>query len=125
VEAVDLRRLPLAFCVLAAAGLNACGREAVKNLIDETRAPVRVIVEIRLEQTEQPSEKDLQLRRAVADAIEHEHIGIVARSTSDVGRMTLAVDVKNSVTAIPVIHDVLRKFGIDERSTVRIDEEHS
>ena len=112
------------FFVLAIA-LTACGREAVKNLIDETRAPVRVIVEIRLEQTEQPSEKDLQLRRAVADAIEHERIGVVALSTSDVGRMNISVDVKDSVSAIPVIHDVLRKFGLDERSTVRIDEEHT
>jgi hypothetical protein len=118
-------RRPIRCLLYAALVLTACGRDAVKNLIDETRAPVRVIVEIRLEQTEQPSEKDLQLRRAVADAIEHEHIGIVAMSTADVGRMNLAVDVKDSVAAIPVIHEVLRKFGIDERSTVRIDEEHS
>jgi hypothetical protein len=102
-----------------------CGGDAVKSLIDETRAPTRVIVEIRLERPEMPSEKDLQLRRTIAEAIEHEHVGIVALSTADVGRMDLAVDVKDSVTAIPIIRDVLRKAGIEERSTIRIDEEHS
>ena len=111
----------LLIALLLAAG---CGRQGVKELINETRAPVRIIVEIRLEQSALPTEKDLQLRQAVAGAIEHEHAGVVARSTADVGRMDLAVDVKDTMTAIPTIHDVLRKYGIDERSTVRIDETH-
>ena len=115
-----LRRSSLiALCIAAA-----CGREAVKQLIDETRAPTRIIVEIRLEQTALPNDKEIRLRHSFGEAIENEHIGIVARSTSDVGRMDLAVDVKDSVSAIPRIHEVLMRFHVDERSTVRIDDTH-
>ena len=94
-------------------------------MIDETRAPTRIVVEIRLENTEMPNEKELKLRQQIADAIEHEHIGVVAKSTADIGHMDLAIDVKDSNKAIPVIHDVLRRFSIDDRAIVRVDETHS
>ena len=123
----DLQQSPalagLCFCLLAL--LSGCAKEAIKSLIDETRAPTRIIVEIRLDQAQMPNEKELKLRQSVADAIENAHVGVVAKSTADIGRMDIAVDVKDSVTAIPIIHDILRKLAIDERSTVRIDETHS
>jgi hypothetical protein len=104
----------------------ACGgKEAIKQMIDETRAPVRIVIEIRLDETAMPNEKELQLRQHIAEAIEHEHIGLVARSTADIGHMDLGIDVKDSVKAIPVIHDVLRRFNVDDRAIVRVDETHS
>ena len=112
----------LCFCVLAL--LSSCAKEAVKSLIDETRAPTRIIVEIRLDQAQMPNDKELKLRQAVADAIENAHIGVVAKSTADIGRMDVAVDVKDSVSSIPIIHDILRRLALDDRSTVRVDETH-
>ena len=89
--------------------LVACGaKEAVKQTIGETRAQTRLIVSIRLTQTAMPSDADIQLRHSIEDAIEHQHLGTVANATSDVGHMDLAVDVQDSVTAIPKIHEVLK-----------------
>lgn len=115
------RLLSIALVLAAACG----GKEAIKGMIDETRAPTRIVVEIRLDETAMPNEKELKVRQAVADAIEHEHVGVVARSSADVGHMDLGIDVKDSVKATQTIHDILRRFSVDDRSVVRVDETHS
>lgn len=103
--------------------LCGCGGDAakvVRETVDAVRPKETVVIQVRLDASELPSEQDLALRRALEEQLEVERIGRVLRTGAGVGYFSIEVEVDKSIDAVPRIEALLRERGLRERTTVRI-----
>jgi hypothetical protein len=119
-EKAVLKRV-IAFLVLFP--VIGCGGEAVqviKESVDAVRPKEYVVVQVRLDASEPPSDEDLKLRRELEDEIEVDRIGRVGSTGAGIGYFDLEIEVDSTVEAVPKIERLLRARGLRERSMVRV-----
>ena len=109
--------------MLALVFLCACGEQAakvVKETVEAVRPKEHVVVQVRLDRSEMPSEEDLKLRREIEEEIDISRIGRVVTSSAGVGYFDLEIEVDSTADAVPKIESLLRTRGLRERSVVRV-----
>lgn len=100
-----------------------CGDEVaqvMKEGVDAVRPKEYVVVQVRLDASEPPSNEDLKLRREIEDQVEVDRIGRVEATGSGVGYFDLEIEVDSTADAVPKIEQLLRARGLRERSMVRV-----
>ena len=119
-----MRTLPLLALLLT---LAACGgtessevNEVVKQSVDALRNKERVVVQVRLEKSELPSDTDLAERRRLEEEIEVGRIGRIVVTGAGVGYYDITIEVDSSADAVPRIEAMLRAENLRERTTVRV-----
>ena len=105
--------------------LTACSpaqetREAIKQAVGDARTKPRIVLQIRLIEPGYPTEKDLELRRAIEKKIEEQHVGAVVGQEAAEGHMDVTIEVDSTMEAIPRVEDLLREAGVKERTTIRV-----
>jgi hypothetical protein len=112
-----MKRL-LLLLVLTACGGNA--EQVVKETVDAVRPKKTVVIQVRLDRSELPSEEDLQVRRELEEEIEVSRIGRVVTTGAGVGYFDIRVEVGSTIEAVPKIEKLLGERALRERSVVRV-----
>ena len=85
---------------------------AIKQTVAETRTKPQVIVVLQLD--------DDEVRKTIERRIEEQHIGTIKSEAAGVGHLDFIVEVDSTVDAIPRIREVVRKAGVLQKTTIRI-----
>jgi hypothetical protein len=94
--------------------------EVVKQSVDALREKERVVIQVRLEKSELPTDEQLAERRKLEEELEIARIGRVTETTAGVGYYAITVEVDSTADAIPRIDSMLREAGVKERAAVRV-----
>ena len=92
----------------------------IKETVEAARPQEHVVVQVRLDRSEMPSDDDLRVRREIEEQIEVDRIGRVVKTGAGVGYYDVEVEVDSTVDAVPRIEALLRARDLRERSTVRV-----
>ena len=95
-------------------------RDAIKEVVADTKTKPRIVVQIRLLEPGYPTEKDLELRQSIEKLIEEQHIGAVVGQEAAPGHMDFTIEVDSTMDAIPRVEDILREAGVKDRSAIRV-----
>ena len=116
----------IVFVALLVLGCGGAGREetskAATDLLKEVSTEVREksLVTINVKASaEEPTPEDLQLRKAIEDAIEQQGIGRLVSASGGSGQMEVTVEVENSAEAIPRLREILRTLEVLPRAGFR------
>jgi hypothetical protein len=94
--------------------------EVVKQSVDALRNKERVVIQVRLEKSELPSDVELAERRRLEEEIEVGRIGRIITTGAGVGYYDITIEVDSSADAVPRIEAMLRAENLRERTTLRV-----
>lgn len=94
--------------------------EVVKETVDAARPKERIVIQVRLEQSDMPSAEDLAVQRTLEEQIGEGRAGRVVTSGGGVGYFDITVEVESTADAIPRVEALVREAGLQERATIRV-----
>jgi hypothetical protein len=115
-----VKRLWSLLMLLLVSGCSEDAAKVVKETVEAVRPQEHVVVQVRLDRSEMPSEEDLRVRREIEEQIEVDRIGRVLKTGAGIGYYDLEVEVDSTIDAVPRIEALLRARDLRERSMVRV-----